>query len=143
MNSSNSSITRVIFFQVRDNATKLKYICETAQLHFEKKDFFSIFVDDEKGETFVDELLWKLPETSFLPHAIADQTTQERIVITKLKKNFNNSRMVFNLCSTPLSIEGSFKIIYEFEDHTNPMKQRLSTIRFDAYKKMGFSIEAR
>lgn len=143
MKSSNSPITRVIFFQVRDNITKLKRICETAQSHFEKKDFFSIFVEDEKAEIFVDELLWKLPETSFLPHAIADQPSQERVVITRSKKNFNDSRVVFNLCPTPLSIEGPFKIIYEFEDLTNPSKQRLSSLRFDAYKMMGFSIEAR
>lgn len=134
--------SRVIFFQVRDNASKLRRIAETAQSHFEKKDPFLIFVEDEKSQQFVDELLWKIPESSFLPHQALDEPSSELILITKTKTNLNNARIAFNLCPTPLLIEGPFRIIYEFEDMTNPNKMNLSTHRFDAYKKASFQIES-
>lgn len=134
---------RVVFFQVRETAIKLQRIAETAQTHFEKKEPFLIFVEDSKAQQFVDDLLWKFPETSFLPHLATDDTTKEWVVVTKLKKNINGARAAFNLCPTPLLIEGSFRIIYEFEDLTTPNKKQLSALRFDAYKDARCLIEAR
>jgi len=141
--SDKLSTTRVIFFQVKNTADKLKYICETAQIHFEKKEHFLFLVDDLKAQEFVFDLLWKQPETSFLPHVSADEETQEFITITKIKKNVNQARIAFNLCATPLLIEGPFRLIYEFEDLTTPGKNKLSSLRFDAYKAAHFMIESR
>jgi DNA polymerase IIIc chi subunit len=138
-----SSTTRVVFFQVSENAAKLNRIVETAHFHFEKKEHLLILVEDEKSQKFVDELLWKLPSTSFLPHSISDTPSNDRIVISKVKKNINEARVAFNLCSTSLLIEDSFRIIYEFEDLTAPNKKNLSSQRFDSYKQAGFLIEAR
>ena len=134
---------RVVFFQVRDSMDKLRKIAETAQSHFEKNEAILIVVEDAKAQQFVDELLWKIPESSFLPHQALDDPSSELILITKTKKNLNHARVTFNLCSTPLLIEGPFRIIYEFEDMTNPNKMNLSTHRFDAYKKASFQIESR
>ncbi|OGN65494.1 MAG: hypothetical protein A3E80_05505 [Chlamydiae bacterium RIFCSPHIGHO2_12_FULL_49_9] len=138
-----SSETRVVFFQVRDAATKLRCIVETAQSHFEKKEPFLILVEDEKSQKFVDELLWKLPETSFLPHLSTDSPAKDPLIITKTKQNLNQAKIAFNLCSTPLLIDGPFRIIYEFEDLSSPNKKNLSSLRFDAYKQEKFLIEAR
>src|SRR3989344_5141551 len=120
-----SSETRVVFFQVRDAATKLRCIVETAQSHFEKKEPFLILVEDEKSQKFVDELLWKLPETSFLPHLSTDSPAKDPLIITKTKQNLNQAKIAFNLCSTPLLIDGPFRIIYEFEDLSSPNKKNL------------------
>ncbi len=135
--------TRVVFFQVRDVPSKLKRIYETAALHFEKKEHFVFFVEDEKSAIFVDELLWKSPPTSFLPHTITDFPSTEWLSITKTKTNVNQAKIAFNLCATPLLIEGDFRIIYEFEDHSSPNKNKFSSLRLDAYKNARFSIEAR
>lgn len=143
MNSPDAPLTRVVFFQVRDAATKLKRIAETAQQHFEKKEPFLIFTEDLRSQQFVDELLWKFPESSFLPHSAGDELTSEYIVITKAKRNINQARVVFNLCPTPLLIEGPFRMIYEFEDLTSAHKKNLSSVRFDAYKQARYLIEAR
>ena len=113
-----------------------------ARLHFEKKDPFLIFAEDIKAQSFVDELLWKFPEESFLPHLASDDSTKELVVVTKSKKNVNTAKAAFNLCPTPLLIDGSFRIIYEFEDLTSPAKKELSGQRFDAYKKAHYLIEA-
>jgi DNA polymerase IIIc chi subunit len=137
------SSTRVIFFQVQDNGSKLKKIVEMAKFHFDKREPFLIFVDDDKSKTYVDELLWKHPPTSFLPHTPSDTPLTDWIVITKAKSNINNARIAFNLCPTSLLIEGPFRIIYEFEDLSTPSKKNLSSQRFDAYKQAGYFIEAR
>ena len=140
---NNQSTSRVIFFQVNTNSLKIEKLCQTLQSHFEKKDPVMIFVEDENAQKYVDELLWKHPKESFLPHLISDSLTKDLIVISKGKTNLNGAKTAFNLCSTPLLTDGSFKIIYDFEDLTHPNKNRLSSIRFDAYKKLHFMIESR
>ncbi len=135
--------TRVVLFQVRDSKTKLLRLAEIAAAHFEKKEPMVIFAEDEKAVQFVDELLWKTPATSFLPHLATDDLTSELIAITRGKKNINQARIAFNLCPTPLLIEGPFRMIYDFEDLTSPGRQQLSALRFDAYKQARFLIEAR
>ena len=136
------SLTRVVFFQVADATAKLKKIAETACTHFGKKEFLIFFVEDEKALNFVDELLWKLPETSFLPHSASDLPTKERIAITKTKTNVNSAQYAFNLCPTPLLLTG-FKIIFDFEDLSSPNKNSFSTLRFNAYKQAKMPIESR
>ena len=138
-----NSPSRVIFFQVNDNSSKLKRIIEMAHFHFEKKEPFLIMVEDEKSQNFVDELLWKQPSTSFLPHLASDIQTTELVAITKVKNQVDSARAAFNLCPTSLLIEGPFRIIYEFEDLSAPSKKNLSSQRYDAYKQAGFFIEAR
>ena len=114
-----------------------------AHFHFGKKEPLLIFVEEEKAEKFVDELLWKHPETSFLPHICTEGPTNDYIAITKSKNNINNAHIAFNLCPTSLFLEEPLKIIYEFEDLSAPIKKNLSSARFDSYKKAGFFIEAR
>lgn len=135
--------TRIVLFQTRDPKSKLMRLIETATAHFEKKERLLILVEDEKTAQFVDELLWKSPETSFLPHVTTDEPTQELIAVTRQKKNINGAKFAFNLCSTPLMIEGPFRVIYDFEDLTSPNKQHLSSLRFEAYKQARYLIEAR
>jgi DNA polymerase IIIc chi subunit len=135
--------SRIVLFQVKEPKTKLHHLAATARSHFEKKEHFLIVVEDDKSLEFVDELLWKFPPTSFLPHAIAAEETDELIAITKVKKNLNHARYAFNLCATPLLIEGPFRIIYDFEDLSSPGKQQLSALRYSAYKNQKLLIEAR
>lgn len=135
--------TRVIFFQVRDSASKVRHLAETVHAHFSRKEHFLIIADDDKALAYVDELLWNHTPEIFLPHSIVIGETQEWIALTKEKKNVNNSRFVFNLCTTPLMIDNSFHVIYEYEDSTTPIKKDLFSFRFDAYKKAQFVIESR
>ena len=134
---------RVIFLQVGHATTKLNWIAQIAQEHFYKKERLLIVCEDDKALAFTDELLWKFPPNSFLPHAIINVLSTESIALTKEKKNLNDARFAFNLCSTPLLIEGPFRFIYDFEDTSSPNKKLLSQMRFDAYKQARFSIESR
>ena len=139
----NTSETRVVLFQIRQAQEKLYWLSEQAAFHFNRKEPFIILAEDEKTAQYVDELLWKSPPTSFLPHTLSEEAITDYIAINRSKKNINQARYAFNLCATPLLMEGPFKIIYDFEDLTSPSKQQFSAIRFDAYKKAGYLIEAR
>ena len=134
---------RVVFFQVRENKEKIQKLVEQVAFHFERKESLILFTEDEKAAHYVDELLWKYPATSFLPHVLSDEVCSDYIAINFSKKNGKAAKAAFNLCPTPLLIEGSFKIIYDFEDLSSPSKQQFSALRFDAYKKSGYLIEAR
>jgi DNA polymerase IIIc chi subunit len=135
----NTETSRVIFFQIKTPLDKVQCLTSTAQNHFSKKERLIIFVENDASLEYVDNLLWKFPAASFLPHSIAETDIQEWIAITKGKKNFNNAHYAFNLCSTPLLIEG-FRVIYDFEDTTSPNKKLLSQSRFDTYKQALFAI---
>lgn len=133
---------RVVFFQIKMPQDKPSCLVQIVKRHFLHKEPILIVVEEDKALRFVDELLWKHDPDSFLPHAILEQTGQEWIAITKVKKNQNSARYAFNLCPTPLLIDGPFRTIYEFEDATNASKKNLTNLRYDAYKKAGYPIES-
>lgn len=133
----------VVFFQVSDANAKLKCLVQITHFHFIRKEKMLIFAEDDKALQFVDEYLWKASQETFLPHSIISDASTEWIGLTKIKKNLNEARFAFNLCSTPLIIEGPFHTVYDFEDLSSPNKKLLSSSRFDGYKQAQFIIESR
>lgn len=140
---SSFSLPRVLFFSVKDMKAKLGKLVSTAHMHYAKQEHLLFVVQDPQGAQFLDELLWKEPEESFLPHRISDAPVNDLIVITQQKKNLNGARYLFNLCPTPLFFTTEAKIIYEFEDGSSPNKHQFSQKRFEAYKSAKYPIEAR
>ncbi|MFA6118965.1 MAG: DNA polymerase III subunit chi [Parachlamydiales bacterium] len=134
---------KVIFYKVQSVKDKLIKIIQTAMAHFEKKEKFIIQVQDDVSVKFVDELLWKLPKESFLPHIATDSNSSEYIVITKSKKNLNDAIYMFNLSQDIFEIDRSFKVIYDFDDYTAKDKQIFSQKRFEIYRKANFIIESK
>jgi DNA polymerase IIIc chi subunit len=132
---------KVIFFPVKDVKTKLLRILQTSLKHFENKEKLLIKVFDEASLKFVDELLWKEPKASFLPHIIANEEVDDFIVLTKSFKNLNNSYYIFNLCQDIIDVNDSFKVIYDFDDHTSKLKKENSNKRYQLYRKLKFNIE--
>lgn len=136
-------LPRVIFFLVKEVKVKLQKIIQVSQFHFSKREHLLLSVQDPTAIKFLDELLWKEPEESFLPHSISDLPTEDLLVLTMQKKNLNRSKYLFNLCPTPLLFETQSKIIYELEDATSPNKHLLSQQRIQAYKAAKYPIESR
>ncbi|MEL7432170.1 MAG: DNA polymerase III subunit chi [Chlamydiota bacterium] len=131
---------RVLFFPVNTPKEKILKLLEVTRGHFRKKEHLLFQVSDEKSAHFLDDLLWKAPPESFLPHLIVEEETAEWIAITKMKKNLNNARYVFNLCPTPFLLQGPCELIYEFEDKSSPNRQMLSKKRFEAYRELQYKI---
>lgn len=124
---------RVIFVTVRDNAAKLNAICQQVERSFDRKEPILIAVPNTEAANYVDQLLWKMPEESFLPHQIALSQTNELVAITMGSENVNRARILLNLCSNVSPIFHEFEMIYEFYDETQPAKADSSLQRKNFY----------
>ncbi len=126
--------TNLILLQVKDTKEKLQKICDTALHHFLQKEQLWILVPDKGALEFVDALLWRLPEESFLPHG------NPADLITSSTQNPIDTPHVFNLLATPYLTPA--KTLYDFEDLTSIEKRENSKKKYYAYRDAGFSISS-
>ena len=132
---------RIFFLRVKDNASKLHQICTTIHHHFVKRERVLVAVPSHEAAIYIDQLLWKLPEESFLPHSIGNFPTQEPIAITTEKTNINGAEVVFNLTPGLCSQVELFKTVYELYDLTSKEKEALSKKKHDEYLSLGYQTE--
>jgi DNA polymerase IIIc chi subunit len=135
------NLPKIIFFQIKKQSDKLANITKTASMHFENRKPILFLVGDDNSQTFLDELLWKEPRFSFLPHTIAEIPIEENIVISQKRVILNNAQYIFNLTSDPIS-DLECNVIYEFDDYTDKERALISRKKFKFYKENGFLIEA-
>jgi DNA polymerase IIIc chi subunit len=132
---------RVTFFQVKDDLQKRQKIVQLAQEYFEKKEPLLIRLPHQKAVEYVDLLLWRLPEASFLPHVIKDEPCSDTIVLSSSLENPNGARSILNLCPNEVDNENlSFIKIYELEDLFSTQKHLQAQKRYKSYKNAGFSV---
>lgn len=133
----------VVFLEIHKNTQKIKKIIDTVAYHFEKKEPFQFIVSDENSKNFLDDLLWKTPITGFLPHKTSNLPCNDMIIITLEKEILNQAKTVFNLTQEPLNLNQSVRIIYEFDDQSNPEKTQISKKKYHFYKEQKYYIESR
>jgi DNA polymerase IIIc chi subunit len=131
---------QVIFLRAATNESKMSAICKSVQHHFNLGHTILIAVPSHDAALYVDQLLWRFPEESFLPHAIADAATTERVVITMVGTNVNQASILLNLCPMASSICMQFTTVYELLDETHPDKLRLSQQRQSTYESQGLGV---
>lgn len=125
---------QVYFLHVADNAAKLKKLCAAVHSHFIKRDKILIFVPSSEAASYIDQLLWKMPEESFIPHAIANGPTKEQIAITTSLSNINQATTLINLTGAMHPNPGPADTIYELYDSTSKEKEELSRIKQNDYR---------
>lgn len=125
------------FLEVVDNQAKMRRLCEGVHHHYLQNHKVLITVATPEVATYVDELLWRHPKESFLPHQIASGKVTSTIAITTKQENVNQAEVLFNLCPNASPIWQSFHTIYELMDKTHPEKLRQSEERKETYRKMG------
>lgn len=128
----------IIFLKAPDNASKMAHICMTIQSHFDQGHRVLITVPSMEAAHYVDQLLWRYPEESFLPHVISQKPLKESVLITTEQENLNQATVLFNLCPAASPICAQFTTVYELFDETHLEKLRLSEIRHKAYQAQGF-----
>ncbi len=126
---------KVIFFRVSNNQTKILRIYTTIQRHFEKGEKVLVILPNQEAEKYFDELLWKIPPESFLPHTRTSKPCQARIVVTEVQKNLNQATVLWNLCPEVTPLYNQFEMIYELLDETSKEKEKQSTNKIAAYKE--------
>lgn len=124
----------ITFLKVWDNRSKIKAVLETVKGLILKKKRSLIAVPNLDAANYLDELLWKEPEESFIPHLIATEPCEEIVVISTIHSNFNRAEALINLCPEISPISDQFELIFDLEDSTSPEKAKLSAERKAAYK---------
>lgn len=132
---------KVTFFRVKDSGAKIRLICSKALDAYQKEKRLLIAVPNSESAQYVDSLLWRLPEESFMPHLISDVPSNEWIVITlQDKENVNGAARLLNLCTDPSPLYQFVEEVYELYDETHPQKLELSQQRMRLYQSKGFQV---
>lgn len=124
---------KVIFLKVDSNNSKLQKLCRTVSKHYNKRERVLITVPTEQAAIYVDQLLWRMPEDSFLPHAIINTLTEEPIAISREKGNINQAKVLINLCPDAAVNAEGFAVVYELLDTSDSDKEALSKKRLARY----------
>jgi DNA polymerase IIIc chi subunit len=137
------STPKILFISVKSLPMKLQTLTGVASHCFASKARLLFSVTSEEAACYLDELLWKLPPESFLPHEILTKPSNELIAITTGLNNFNQASILFNLRPDPHPLATSFPFIYELLDETQPGKLAQSEARKQAYLEQGFQVNIR
>lgn len=131
--------SRVTFFQVTNDSMKRKWILQIAQEYFEKKEPLLFKLPHKKALEYLDLLLWRLPQDSFIPHIIKDTPSSDLIVLTSSDENPNGARSIFNLTGKPI-LNPFYRALYTFEDLSSTEKNTVAQEHYHAYKALGHMI---
>jgi len=137
---NNQTNPSIIFLRVTDSNTKIRRIVSTIQQHFLSGDSLIIFVPNKQAAEYIDKLLWRSPDDSFLPHIITEESCTDRVVITQATTNINNAKVAINLTPRTCAGNGSFEKIYELWDQTDGMKAQQSKVKMQQYKDQGLCV---
>ncbi len=137
----NAMKSKVYFFNVKDNQAKIHLICSKAKESFEQEKRLQILVPTIEAGQYIDSLLWRYPEDSFLTHILTTNLSSEWIVITTEETvNLNLAARLLNLCPHPVKYFSLFAEIYELYDESHPQKLENSKLRFKNYQDWGLAL---
>ncbi len=132
-----TSKSKVIFIPVQDNNAKRQALIIMAQRFFTNKMRLLFSVANDEVARYVDELLWKSPPESFLPHSVIMRPHPEPIAITTLLENLNAATVLFNLRPEANPLVSQFAFTYDLFDTTHPDKLAQSQLRKESYLQEG------
>ncbi|MBS4169161.1 DNA polymerase III subunit chi [Parachlamydia sp. AcF125] len=130
----------VDFFSVNNAREKLTSICQIVQHHFLKKKRLLIAAPNEEAAQYLNGLLWKYPEESFVPHIWTESPTEECVAITCSQDNVNRASILLHLGPSVHVKWGLFQQIYELFDQTDQEKQKASEARKAYYIEVGCQV---
>src|ERR1700738_1610370 len=110
----------VTFLKVSNSQEKIKAICSTVEQHFLKGETILLLAPTEEAANYLDQLLWRIPEAGFLPHAVVREKSQERIAIVTVEENFNQATVLISLLPQVSFLWQQFTDVYELLDGTQP-----------------------
>jgi DNA polymerase IIIc chi subunit len=132
---------KVCFIRVETNAQKQEKLCRLVHSLFTAKQKVVIMVPSDEAAAYVDKLLWKVPEESFLPHAIARGSSNERVAITTSQTDTFGADALVNLCPGCVGAQSGVTAVYELDDVTTQEKASHSAQKRAAYASAGCPIE--
>jgi len=136
------TLSKVVFLYVKDNSSKIKTLTQSTTQLFSQKKRLLILTPSPESLHYIDDLLWKYPKDSFLPHSIVDTESTALIALSdRADKNWNQATHLFNLNPAIPPLAFTFECIYEFFDQTSPEKQRYSEAKMEQYSTHQIPLE--
>ncbi|HRD55665.1 MAG TPA: DNA polymerase III subunit chi [Parachlamydiaceae bacterium] len=130
---------KITFFKISSNQEKLLRLIKMIQNQFDLGLKTLIACETEQAALYLDDLLWRFSEESFLPHAVENEKSNELIVITTSFVNVNKAFVLINLHQKPHPSFKEFSKIYELYDETHPIKEEASKLKRNFYQAEGFA----
>lgn len=128
------TLPQVTFHLVKSNAAKLKAISDIVGEAFAAGKKMLIIAPSAEAAAYIDQLLWRMPEESFVPHVIASKAVPNRVVIAvNPAQNLNQADVLLNLSPSVSSISDQFAEVHELFDETDPVKAEQSAQRKKYY----------
>lgn len=128
------------FYRIKDNPSKLELICSKAKEAIDQEKKLLILVGTLEAGQYIDALLWRKPEESFIPHLFTQNSTNEWIAITMHQSNINQAPRVLNLQLNAISFFQEFEEIIELYDETTPEKIKFSKDRLKYYQSLRVNV---
>jgi DNA polymerase-3 subunit chi len=130
----------VTFWKVTDSKQKVSCVSTLVNRFFHQAQRQLIVVPNQQAADYIDNLLWRFPKESFVPHTISSQPIQAAVVITMSTENLNNAGIVINLCPTVTQLGQSTQQVHELFDCTDPAKEQQSSQRKAEYERQGLTV---
>lgn len=107
-----------------------------------------VFPSDEKHAAKLDEQLWSLDDSSFLPHSVAgpDSSPLERVVIATSRSGYYGADIYVNFGAEGLERErleehGGEVVVYEFFLHDSDEGKDRGRAKWKYYRDLGYAPE--
>jgi DNA polymerase-3 subunit chi len=132
-----------ISFYVSKSATlkdRLLLACRLTQKAYDKGWHVHIHTDSQATSQRLDELLWTWHPSSFLPHALAENTGQERIIIGHNYEPTDNCDYLINLSNTKPEFFSRFVRMGEIIDQSQDLLTD-GRKRYAYYRERGYTLK--
>lgn len=133
-------MTEIKFLHVKTNQEKVSRLCQTVQRSFDTKERLLIAVPQHEVAQYLDTLLWRFPQESFLPHRISEQPCDDWVVITTSSENLNQAKTLINLLPSIHPSYAHYALLYEIFDETDPLKKEASEKKVAFYKNQRLNL---
>ena len=132
--------TQIFFHTVETPQAKVALLVNLVKRQFELNRRVLVSVPNDEAARFMDQLLWRTPEESFIPHQIVNKPCSDLIAITTQLQNLNQAQVLINLCPLSSPLCSQFECVFELLDQTHPEKMAASLKRKEDYLKSGYAI---
>ena len=132
-----------ISFYVGKNDTirdRLLLACRITQKAFDKGYHVHIHTDAESTSRLLDDLLWTWHPSSFIPHALADNADQERVIISHDFEPIQNCDYLINLSNAKPDFFSRFIKMGEILDRSHDILTD-GRKRYAYYRERGYTLK--
>jgi len=128
--------------QVAGQVATLVAACQLAADCFSNKQKISILCEDKKQAEAIDELLWQLPVTRFIPHNLNGEGPNNGtpVEICWQQASSYNRAVLINLQQAMPDTASQFRQVYDFVPAEEQQKQQARE-RYKHYRAAGFQLQ--